>query len=178
MRATQGASASRNHALTVLVVEDETDISDLVREVLQNAGYLVVHRANGVDGLSAAASLQPDIIILDLMLPDMGGTAVLRALKSSPQTCEIPVIISSAIVDWLPMNQRQIAFGILPKPFDIEELLRLVRGAADSGPMPASIGVRLRRILKRPTIRTTFPRRAHGLARTIIDHPRWGLKTV
>jgi two-component system, chemotaxis family, response regulator PixH len=174
----QQASASRNHEIIVLVVEDEPSISDLVRQILQGNGYLVVHRSGGEAGLSAATSLQPEIIILDLILPDIAGSGVLRALKSNPRTRKIPVIVCSAVANWLPEGERHVAFAILPKPFDIAELLRLVELAAERRSPAASIGVRLRQFLNRPSLRANVTRHNRGIGRRIIGLPHWRLKAV
>ena len=71
---------------TVLVVEDEEDISELIRYNLDREGYNVVTTASGEEGLDAARRSQPDVVLLDLMLPGVDGLEVCRRLKSEPQT--------------------------------------------------------------------------------------------
>ncbi|MEX1045694.1 MAG: response regulator, partial [Chthoniobacterales bacterium] len=67
---------------TVLVIEDEPDVLDLVRLHLRKAGYHVLEAVDGIDGLKKAREKHPDLIILDLMLPEMRGEDVCRQLKA------------------------------------------------------------------------------------------------
>jgi two-component system phosphate regulon response regulator PhoB len=81
---------------TVLVVEDEEDISELIRYNLDREGYRVVTSATGEQGLSAAATERPDVILLDLMLPGIDGLSVCRQLKSDRRTSSTPIIMVTA----------------------------------------------------------------------------------
>ncbi|MEI6278996.1 MAG: response regulator [Verrucomicrobiae bacterium] len=81
---------------SVLVVEDEADVVDLLRYNLQRAGFEILIAMAGDLGLQAAREKRPDIIILDLMLPGMNGHEVCRALKSDPNTETIPVVMLTA----------------------------------------------------------------------------------
>lgn len=81
---------------TVLVVEDETDVVDLLRYNLGRAGFSVLIAASGDGGLNMARTMRPDIIVLDLMLPGMTGHEVCRALKSDADTEVIPIVMLTA----------------------------------------------------------------------------------
>ncbi len=81
---------------TVLVVEDESDVVDLLRYHLERAGFEVQVAMAGDLGLQAARENRPDIIILDLMLPGMNGHEVCLALKGDPSTEEIPIVMLTA----------------------------------------------------------------------------------
>ena len=81
---------------TVLVVEDEADVADLLRYNLTNAGYNVLISAEGDKGLAIAREKRPDIIVLDLMLPGLTGHEVCRALKGDPNTVSIPIVMLTA----------------------------------------------------------------------------------
>ena len=81
---------------TVLLIEDEEDVLDLVRHSLTKAGFRVLVAADGLSGLKTAAEGRPDAIILDLMLPEMRGEDVCRELKSRETTAAIPVIMLTA----------------------------------------------------------------------------------
>ena len=81
--------------LTVLTVEDDAFLSSLVENNLLKAGYDVIATETGAEGLSHALTEHPDIILLDILLPDVGGLEVLRLLKNNDATKEIPVIIFS-----------------------------------------------------------------------------------
>lgn len=81
---------------TVLVVEDEPDVLDLVRYNLVKAGLRVITAADGLSGLEAARAELPDVVVLDLMLPEMSGEDVCRELKQREATSAIPVIMLTA----------------------------------------------------------------------------------
>ena len=81
---------------TVLVIEDETDVLDLVRYHLQKAGFRVVVARHGRAGLEKARTERPEVIVLDLMLPEMPGEQVCRELKAGAATSAIPVIMLTA----------------------------------------------------------------------------------
>jgi two-component system alkaline phosphatase synthesis response regulator PhoP len=80
----------------ILIVEDDLDIVEMVEYNLREEGYLTVSALNGEDGVNLARREQPDLIILDIMLPVMDGFEMCRALKSDDTTSHIPVIILSA----------------------------------------------------------------------------------
>ena len=80
----------------ILVVEDEEDIQELVEYNLIKAGYRVECAETGEEGLLAAREHEPDLVVLDLMLPGLGGLEVCRRLKSGPDTAEMPIIILTA----------------------------------------------------------------------------------
>ena len=80
----------------VLVVDDEDDIRELCRVNLEFEGFEVFDAANGPTGLEQAARHQPDVIFLDLMMPEMDGWEVLRRLKEDDGTSQIPVVLLTA----------------------------------------------------------------------------------
>lgn len=79
----------------ILSVEDDEFLSSLVSGKLIEAGFSVINAATGKDGLAKAELEHPSLILLDIMLPDMGGFEILQALKANPSTKDIPVIILS-----------------------------------------------------------------------------------
>lgn len=86
-----------NHMDTkkVLSIEDDAFLSSLVSGKLIETGFSVITAGTGADGLAKAKLEQPDLILLDIMLPDMGGFEILERLKADPDTTKIPVIILS-----------------------------------------------------------------------------------
>ncbi|MBZ0254028.1 MAG: response regulator, partial [Candidatus Methylomirabilis sp.] len=80
----------------ILVVDDEEDILELVRFNLAKDGYQVKAVASGEDGLREARASQPDLIVLDLMLPGLDGLEVCKNLKGDPKTKDIPVVMLTA----------------------------------------------------------------------------------
>lgn len=112
----------------VMVVEDEEDILQLIAYNLKKEGYTVIEASTGEKGLRKAATDKPDAILLDLMLPGIGGLEVLRTLKAGKEH-DIPVIIVSAkgeevdVVTCLEMG----ADDYVTKPFRMRELIARVR---------------------------------------------------
>jgi two-component system, cell cycle response regulator DivK len=122
-------SGSASAPPDVLLIEDQPDVAYMTRLVLEEEGYHVIWRDRGRDGITAAATLEPDVILLDLMLPDTDGWAVLHALKEDARTREIPVIIESAVTTGLSRDDRKLTQAVLQKPFNIDDLLSAVKGA-------------------------------------------------
>ncbi len=80
----------------VLVVDDDDSVREYLKETLTVEGYRVLLAANGEEGIAAAIARDPDLIILDLMMPGISGFEVIRRLKGHPSACDIPVIIFTA----------------------------------------------------------------------------------
>ncbi len=120
----------------VLYIEDERPVIDLVREALKLAGYKVVGATSGRQGLALMRERKPDLILLDLMMPDINGWDVYREMKTDEGLIDIPVIVVSAkvpeqgkvIIDDLPPVEDYIT-----KPFDVEQLTRAVKNLLDNG---------------------------------------------
>lgn len=116
---------------SILVVEDEEDILELVRYNLMKEGYRVRGVMSGEQALDSAKAEKPDLIILDLMLPEMDGFEVCKRLKNAPSTQDIPVLILSAkgedtdIVTGLELD----ADDYVTKPFSPRVLIARVRSA-------------------------------------------------
>ncbi|MBK7999573.1 MAG: response regulator [Verrucomicrobia bacterium] len=89
-------------AQKVLVVDDEADIVELLSYNLQLDGFEVIGAASGLDALNQARTHLPEIIILDLMLPDMDGFSVCEILRCQPSTADIPVIVLTAMAGEFP----------------------------------------------------------------------------
>ena len=110
---------------TVLVIDDERHVLQVARLVLESQGYHVVTAASGQEGLEAFAAQPVDLVLLDLLMPDMSGQAVLERLRADGHT--VPVLLSSGCLDERPHTlQPDLAQGFLPKPYHIDELARLV----------------------------------------------------
>ena len=78
---------------TVLVVEDESDIRDLIVLHLSRDGFRCRTASNGVDALAEVRAAHPDLVVLDLMLPGLGGLEVCRRLRGEPATASLPIIM-------------------------------------------------------------------------------------
>lgn len=109
----------------ILVVEDEDDIRQVLEYNLRQAGHEVFATGLGRDGLRAALEHRPDLMLLDLMLPDISGTEVCKAMKGSPETRSIPIVVVSAKGHEV---DRVLGFELgaedyVVKPFSVRELL-------------------------------------------------------
>ncbi len=105
----------------VLIIDDEPDIREVAQLSLEMVrGWEVVSAGSGAEGLRRAGEEKPDAILLDVMMPEMDGPAVLARLQSDPATAEIPVLFLTAKVQGA--DQRHLAgmgvIGVLAKPFD------------------------------------------------------------
>ena len=83
-------------ASRVLIVEDEPDIRDLLAFHLERAGYHVAKSRTGADALRQIAASPPDLVLLDLMLPEMDGLEVCRRLRGDPRTASLPIVMLTA----------------------------------------------------------------------------------
>lgn len=120
---------------SVLVIEDEMDILDLVEYHLAQAGFTVLKAPDGESGLELARTKKPTLIILDIMLPKMDGKEVCRALKSSPATGWIPVMMLTAKAEEV---DRIVGFELgvddyVTKPFSPRELVLRVKAILRKG---------------------------------------------
>ncbi len=129
----------------ILCIDDEAGVRQLVRRVLENAGHHVTGAATALDGLRLATEQTWDLILLDLMLPDLSGVSVLNAIMEHRNTQ--PVIVLSAIED-ADMKAECIERGAvdyMPKPFAVRELQARVRVRLDGAPRAgAQTGIRVR----------------------------------
>jgi|SRR5580700_3281176 CheY-like chemotaxis protein len=117
---------------TVLVVDDAVEARLLVRAILTHAGHTVLEAADGHEGLATAVDRRPDLILLDLSLPSMGGPEFARALRKDQRTRSTAVALytatpmSAALRDFMEMYQIR---HVVPKPSEPLELLRAIERA-------------------------------------------------
>lgn len=107
--------------LRVLLVEDDPDIQKMAALALKyRGGHTVLAASGGAEGLALAARENPDVILLDVMMPEMDGFETCRRLKEQPGTRHIPVVFLSARAQQTEMQRGQSlgAIGFLVKPFD------------------------------------------------------------
>ena len=81
----------------ILVVDDDADLIELIRFNLKRAGFSIGTASNGLEALKKARSIRPDLIVLDLMMPELDGFAVCEILRREKATCSIPIIILTAL---------------------------------------------------------------------------------
>lgn len=126
----------------ILSIEDDPDMQHLIGQVLFGKGYDIHYAWNGREGYEKVLELEPDLILLDLMLPLWNGVEVLRKLKESKPTQDIPVIVVTAYGDEAKMLKYSIealgAVAYLRKPISVNELSGLIkRVLAHARPDPA-----------------------------------------
>jgi PAS domain S-box-containing protein len=111
---------------TVLVIDDDPAVRDLVQRYLTKEGFRVETAANGTEGLQLARQIRPDAITLDVLMPDTNGWSVLSAFKADPDLAEIPVVVMTIVDD----KNRGFALGAadyLTKPIDYQRLTHLLQ---------------------------------------------------
>lgn len=134
----------------ILVIEDEPDLQQLLDYNLKQAGHEVLAALHAADGLRLARDRLPELVVLDLMLPDLSGTEVCKALKGDPRTRDIPVLMLTAKGEEI---DRVLGFELgaedyVVKPFSVRELLLRIQAllarrnpARTENPAPLSFGV-------------------------------------
>ena len=121
-----------DHAKTVLVVDDDPDARDFLATVLQDNGFVATMARDGIEAIAMIEQQPPDLVALDITMPEKSGVAVYRKLKEDEQLSGIPVIIVTGISDDFEKfisTRRQVPppEGYIHKPVDHEEFLRMVK---------------------------------------------------
>lgn len=114
-------------AKRIQIVEDDEDIRFIVEYLLADEGYEVESFGTAAEFNAGIAALKPDLIILDVMLPDGNGIAICRALKTNKETLNIPVIIMSAHAAEKSVLEEACADDFISKPFDLDHFLRRIK---------------------------------------------------
>jgi two-component system cell cycle response regulator DivK len=118
----------------VLIVDDNERNRKVARDVLRSAGFRTLEAATAAEGIALASEHLPDVVLMDLRLPDVDGTEAVRTLRAEPRTSRIPVVAVTALRldardDWL----LDAGFaGYIVKPIDVDEFPDLVRRFAAS----------------------------------------------
>jgi len=147
---------------TILIVDDEEDILELVKYNLEKEGYTTISALTGEDALKLATDIQPDLIVLDLMLPGMDGLEVTKILRTDYLTANVPIVMLTAkgeesdIVTGLELG----ANDYMSKPFSPRELVARIRAI-------------LRRVPAKNDILKPYDRSGYTiLGDMVIDHGR------
>jgi DNA-binding response OmpR family regulator len=125
-------------ATKILVVEDDPSVRGLLYTLLSAEGYEVATASDGLAGLVKAAAVLPQLMLLDLMMPDLGGVRVLEEIRDDPELAETPILVVTGKVDAVPgMRDLLGEDRVFVKPFAVAELLAKVAeitGGPDAGP--------------------------------------------
>jgi CheY-like chemotaxis protein len=114
-------------AKTVLVVDDEVSIVEALAEILAWEGYDVVTAGNGRQALEELGKATPDVILMDVMMPVMGGVEAARAIEADPRLAHVPVVMMTAG----PLPEGVDGSLAVRKPFELAALLRVLRLALE-----------------------------------------------
>jgi CheY-like chemotaxis protein len=114
---------------TALIIEDNSDILENIEEILMLAGFKVITAINGKEGVTTALSKNPDVILCDIMMPEMNGYEVLTALKENGATAGIPFIYVTASAEKSEVLKAMEmgASGYVRKPFDVADLINAIQ---------------------------------------------------
>ena len=110
----------------ILVIEDDQSMRWVLEKALTKEGYRVSAASGGMDGLTLARSDSPDLVILDILMPDMDGLTVLKRIKETKPNLPVLIVTAQNIMTHAIEAMRHGAFDYLPKPFDIPVLLEFV----------------------------------------------------
>jgi CheY-like chemotaxis protein len=118
---------------TVLIVDDELDIVEAVKAILEEERYRVITCGNGRDALKCLEESKPDLAIVDIMMPVLNGYETLKAIRQRPAFDGLPILLMSAITPTVKAKEYGWA-GFLRKPFSLQELLKQVYQLAPKDP--------------------------------------------
>jgi DNA-binding response OmpR family regulator len=115
----------------ILIVDDEQDILDLVEPMLAANDYEVLKARSGQEALRIAEASSPDLVLLDVMMPEMDGVETARRLKQNDKSSSIPIIMLTAVVKSDTVNSALEAGAVdyISKPFEPKTLLEKIRKA-------------------------------------------------
>lgn len=128
----QSSLSIKGKNATILIVDDDDSIRSLLDQELGDAGYMIEQATNGKEALASIRNHKPDLIILDVMMPEMNGFDVAAILKNDPQTMDIPIIVLSIVQD----KARGFRIGVdryLTKPIDTVQLFSEVGSLLEQG---------------------------------------------
>ena len=113
----------------ILVIDDEVEICNFLKDVLTTEGYTVFTASDPIKGLRMTEKLKPDLVLLDLKMPEMNGIEVLRRIKKIDGTTAVIIITGFGAMDTARAAMRLGAFDYVTKPFDLAHVKALVKDA-------------------------------------------------
>jgi len=112
----------------ILIIDDDDDLRELLSSLLASEGYQTLQAASGAKGIETAQCSKPDLVLLDIMMPEMDGYEVCERLKADPSTRHIPIVMVTVKNDIADISRSLVtgASGFIMKPFDFDCLLHTV----------------------------------------------------
>ena len=117
----------------ILIVDDDPDLVEAVTMILESKDYDVIAAYGGIEGLEKAKTEEPDLIVLDVMMPDKDGYAVCKELKGDPKYREIPILLLTAVVSKISTTRYTQQMGLeteaddyIDKPVEPAELVKRI----------------------------------------------------
>jgi DNA-binding response OmpR family regulator len=119
----------------VLVMEDDPSVRGLLDTLLSSEGYRVTTASDGIAGLLEAGAHRPAVILLDLVMPDLGGQQVLQELQANPLLAGVPVLVLTGRLDAIPDLEDQLGRDrVFSKPFGVADLLSRIAELTGKAP--------------------------------------------
>ena len=125
----------------ILIIDDEVNLSELIRRILEREGFHTLMAHNGLEGLKLLEQLHVDLVLMDVMMPGINGIEVCYQIKNNPSSAAIPVVFMTASRT-LDTQQKFLEAGadqILYKPFDTDELLQIIDNLLNAPLLPPPV---------------------------------------
>ncbi len=119
-------SDQNDHRKTILLIDDEIDLQQLTKIALSSRGYIVETANNGLEGLGKLETIKPDLIILDMNMPKLGGLGFYQKICNGQDRPPYPVLVLTARTNLEQLLKQMNVDGFMAKPFEIDELLHQV----------------------------------------------------
>ena len=136
---------------TILLIEDDREIQATIRSVLESAGYTVLTAPNGIEGRKLATTREPDLVITDMMMPQLGGFPVLEFLKGLPNPPKVIMITANEGGRHKAYAEMLGVDDYLRKPFAMDVMLEAVERALGLSESPVDPSSKLRRAPRKKT---------------------------
>jgi two-component system alkaline phosphatase synthesis response regulator PhoP len=113
----------------ILYADDDLDIQEIIKGILTKEGYEVIIAKDGIEALKLIQEKKPDVVLLDYLMPGLNGTQVLEALRKSPETKSVPVIMVTAYPNEKEESLSSGAVDFINKPIDKTDLILRIKSA-------------------------------------------------
>jgi CheY-like chemotaxis protein len=123
-------------ALSVLIVDDDRELRALYRTVLERAGHLVDEAANGAEALRYLMTRTPDVIVMDMLMPMLGGEAVMKRIRQMPALNDVRIVVLTAYPRFRDSALYLQADAFLVKPVRPQQIVQAVEGTLDTASAP------------------------------------------